>query len=322
MNRSTTPLRGATAPNLDQAQQLVIRFFAWVDGCASKPPERALWRVLLDFTLRAAPSNAFIVYGRAMRPSTVHHTALTIYTMSDRAGIAHATDREIAEQARLEEKIIAKAIRVLNRAYVIRTTRDDRRGARFHAMNIGGLDWTAIRHRASRRRRRDQQPPATARLPLTAIDASGVHSTPLSGVHSTPLRGHVRTGQISTSQAAAELPAHAREATAQEQQPDRSTLDGLITAIAARSREHDLPCSEDGIRDRVSTGVLKVEDLRRYLEEVLPPRMNDGGPEAAERWKADEAAGRVDRTRVGGYPAPPDDPRFTTAYAAAAPEEE
>ena len=64
--------------------------------------------------------------------------------------------------------------------------------------------------------------------------------------------------------------------------------------------------------------MLKVEDLRRYLEEVLPPRMNDGGPEAAERWKADEAAGRVDRTRVGGYPAP----RFTTAYAAAAPEEE
>lgn len=98
----------------------------------------------------------------------------------------------------------------------------------------------------------------------------------------------------------------------EDQQPDRSIPDGLISAIAGRSREHDVPFAEHAVRLRFARGQITTADLRRYLEDVLPPRMNAEDPEAVARWIADEAAGRTDRSRKGGYPAPPDDPRFTT----------
>ena len=160
-------------------------------------------------------------------------------------------------------------------------------------------------------------PPAAFRAGVK-LPCPDRRETTLSGQDTQGVLSHVREGgrpKGEDRRAAADPPrANSADRRRREQQPDRSASDGLITAIAARSREHDVRCSESGIRARLAAGVLKVEDLRRYLEDVLPPRMNDGGPEAAARWEADEAAGRVDRTRVGGYPAPPDDPRFTTPY--------
>lgn len=201
--QAVPPLPDANqAPKANDPQQLALRLFAWVDACATQPPERALWRVVLDLALRNAPRSTFVVYGRPMSPAIVHHTALVIHTLTNQAGIAHVTDIEIAQQARREEKIITKSILVLNRVWVLRTIRDNRRGARFHQLNLGGLDWSAIRHRARLHRRRKKASPTALPLPLT-VAASGVHGTPLSGVHGTPLLRYVRTGRISESIAAA-----------------------------------------------------------------------------------------------------------------------
>ena len=70
-----------------------------------------------------------------------------------------------------------------------------------------------------------------------------------------------------------------------------------------------MPFAETAVRRRLTAGELTNIDLRYRLNQ-LPPRL---ATLTAEQWAADEAAGRVDRSRKGGYPAPPDDPRFTAA---------
>ena len=250
------------APPTDNGpRQLVLRLLAWVEGCTGVPPDRALWRELIDLALDNAPTSVFVVYGRRVSAAIVHHVALVIYTLTDRAGIAHVTDAQIAAHAHREPKVVAKAIAVLNRIRAIRTTRDNRRGARFHAMNLGGLSWPAIRRRA---KLHPTHEPVDPSLPL---EPSGVHSTPLSGVHSTPLLGDVRTGQISRAKAAAGTP-RTRE-TDQEQQPGRTArIEGLIGAIAARSRSLARPFDEGQARQDLARGERTIDDLQRQADEL------------------------------------------------------
>ena len=102
----------------------------------------------------------------------------------------------------------------------------------------------------------------------------------------------------------------------QEQETDRAP-EKLISAIRARSAEHDVTFLEADVRRRIAAGKLTTADLLEYLNEKLPPRVNHASNEsdpAHQRFLSDDAAGRTDRSRKGGYPAPPDDPRFTTPY--------
>ena len=105
----------------------------------------------------------------------------------------------------------------------------------------------------------------------------------------------------------------------QEQEADLAP-EKLISAIRARSAEHDVTFLEADVRRRIAAGKLTTADLLEYLNEWLPPRVNHASNEsdpAHQRFLADDAAGRTDRSRKGGYPAPPDDPRFTTPYPGA-----
>lgn len=313
MKPITGPAQGVPPFPEDDGQQLSLLVFASLDRMQGTPPDKALWREALD--LGIATIKRFVHNGYPVSASAVHHVGEHLYFLANPAGIINdpVTGKPgmpiegIARTCRVSVRTAKTALAVLCRLRVVKQIRTSRRRSAIWTMNLGGLTWSAGVARLRRARQI-----SGSETPL--LDASGVMVTPLSGVTITPPRRGTY-GEISTARAAADRPARAREAAhRQEQQPDRSAPDGLITAIAARSREHDVPCNESGIRDRLAAGVLKVEDLRRYLEDVLPPRMNDGGPEAAERWKTDEEAGLVDRTRVGGYPAPPDDPRFTTPY--------
>lgn len=127
------------------------------------------------------------------------------------------------------------------------------------------------------------------------------------------VRGEVNEDRLRRPAADSGTSRAIRPTTEKREQPaDHPIPEELIGALAARSREHDVPFAEAAVRLRVARGELTTADLRHRLEHVLPPRMNTEDPAAVERWNADVAAGRIDRSRKGGYPAPPDDPRFTT----------
>ena len=131
----------------DEPEQLQLRFFAILDGFRRKPPERALWRVLIHTAL--AKTEAFTVRGRRISAEAVHHVALALYMHADSAGVIHEfSEVSLAEQCRMSERNIRAARQVLNELRVVRST--PRRGPKpgMHRMNLGGLDWPTVRRRA------------------------------------------------------------------------------------------------------------------------------------------------------------------------------
>ena len=323
MNRSTPASGGATAPAPDDQapepdgpQQLELRLFERIDAFRGVPPDRALWRELLDLAIGTVKT--FRAQGQSLSAAAVHHMGWAVYGRTNRAGIAEVTNNKLAEDTRRKRPVVTALITVLNRLRVIQTTRASRRTPSFHRLNLGGMAWPAIRRRARmmhhEQAKLDFQAENQLSLPAAAggfpRPASGQHCGPLSCQQSGPLKGYVQ-GQISESKAAASTP-RASSADQKQQPASHPGSENLIRAIAGRSREHDVPFAEEAVRRRVAAGELAVENLLSYLNDTLPPRMNTQDPEAHARFDADEAAGLVDRRRKGGYPSPPDDPRFTT----------
>ena len=310
MNRSTPAPCGATAPvpddqapRPDDLQQLELRLFERVDQFRGVPPEKGLWRELLDLAIGS--SETFTANGMTVSAAFLHHVAWALFGRTDRAGIAKVTDQDLANDIRrpTSRSRVTAAVAVMRRLRISRPTRLNRRGARIHALNLGGLDWPAIRRRVAAVARKQSSGPTQLEIP------SGLHTRQLagpSGLHTRQLEGVRTEGQISESIAAAGT-SRASSADRRKQQPSPEG-ERLIDALAGRSREHDLPFAEDAVRRRLAAGDLTNADLRHRLNQ-LPPRLVTLTP---EQWAADEAAGLVDRSRRGGYPAPPDDPRFTT----------
>ncbi len=148
------PAAAIQAARSDEPNQLQLRFFAVIDGFTRRPPERALWRVLIDTAL--AKTEVFRLRGRAISAEAVHHVALALYMQADPAGVIHdATEERIAEQCRMGKRHVSLARQVLNDLRVIRSV--PRRGRRpgVHRMNLGGLDWPAVRRRAPEKPRPD-----------------------------------------------------------------------------------------------------------------------------------------------------------------------
>lgn len=316
MNRSTLAPCGATAPVPDNQapapddpqpdegpQQLELRLFERLDRFRGVPPEKALWRELLDVALGS--SETFIENGMTVSAAFLHHVAWALFGRTDRAGIAKITDQDLANDIRRPRSRprVTAALAVMRRLRISRSTRLNRRGPRLHMLNLGGLDWPAIRRRIAAGARKQSSGPTQLEIP------SGLHTRPLggpSGLHTRQLKGVRTEEQISVSIAAAGTSRASLDDRRQQQPSPEGKR--LIDALAGRSREHDLPFAEDAVRRRLAAGNLTNADLRHRLNQ-LPPRLATLTP---EQWAADEAAGLVDRSRRGGYPAPPDDPRFTT----------
>ena len=279
MNRSTPAPSGAVAPvpddqapEPDGPQQLELRLFERIDAFRGVPPDRALWRELVDLAIGTV--RHFTAYGKTLSAGFIHHLTWAIYGRSDRAGIAHATDRQLAADMRREPKAVTAGILVVRRLGIIRTIRASRRAARFHALNLGGLDWPAVRRRAVAHRREHQQ----QRLDLAdghqlQLPASGVHTTPLnspSGVHTTPLKGVRTEGLISESIAAAGTPrAHETDRRRQEQQQrQQHRIEGLFAAVAARARRLGHDFDEAGERRRIADGEIDVAALQALADDL------------------------------------------------------
>ena len=134
-----------------EPDQLELRFFAIVEGFTRRPPERALWRVLINTAL--AKTDVFMARGRRISAEAVHHVALAFYMQADAAGVIHDFSEElIAEQCRMSDRNVRTARQVLNDLRVVRSIPARGRRPGVHRMNLGGLDWPAVRERAARSR--------------------------------------------------------------------------------------------------------------------------------------------------------------------------
>ena len=86
---------------------------------------------------------------RPVAAEAVHHVALALYMRANEAGIIEGFSVPLlAADCRLNERTIRSAMLVLNRLSVVRSMRASRRKPAVHRMNLGGIDWPAIRARA------------------------------------------------------------------------------------------------------------------------------------------------------------------------------
>ena len=273
-----------STPTPDAPQQIHLRLFAWIDSARGRVPERALWRETIDLAILTAEATAFVVHGRKIAAAVVHHLAWVIHSLTNSAGIAHASDDDLARHAHRDAKTVSRALIVLNRIHAVRSTRDSRRTKRFHAMNLGGLSWPAIRQRA-RLRRTVEAAYGGQQLPLPDYPSGG-HTPPLSGGHTPPLRG-VRTLGVKISDPVAVAdPPRGREAAdqqkQQQQQPntingdndksherDEHRINGLIAYLAVTSRRQRgaAPFNETATRENIAAGRTTVLDLQAQADQ-------------------------------------------------------
>ena len=130
-----------------EAAQISLRLFAIIDGYGRKAPERALWRELVEIAL--SQRKTFMQSRRPVAAEAVHHVALALYMRANEAGIIEGFSVPLlAADCRLNERTIRSAMLVLNRLSVVRRMRASRRKPAVHRMNLGGIDWPAIRARA------------------------------------------------------------------------------------------------------------------------------------------------------------------------------
>ena len=270
-----------STPTPDAPQQIHLRLFAWIDSARGRVPERALWRETIDLAILTAEATAFVVHGRKIAAAVVHHLAWVIHSLTNSAGIAHASDDDLARHAHRDAKTVSRALIVLNRIHAVRSTRDSRRTKRFHAMNLGGLSWPAIRQRA-RLRRTVEAAYGGQQLPLPNYPSGG-HTPPLSGGHTPPLRG-VRTLGVKISDPIAVVdPPRGRDADQQKQQQqpnttindndkshderDKHRINGLIAYLAVSSRQRGAPFNETATRGDVLAGRTTVLDLQAQADQ-------------------------------------------------------
>ena len=134
------------------------------------PPERALWRELLDLAI----GDRVAVHapdGRSVDASTLWAVGWTFYALGNSAGIINGVNvATVARYCRLSARHVKAARAILRNWRVIKVERPSRRKPELVKLNLGGLDWPAVRRRVAAERRRLRHPSSDMVSPL---DPSG-----------------------------------------------------------------------------------------------------------------------------------------------------
>lgn len=185
--------------------QLQLRLFARLARFSGPPPERAVWRELLD---AAIEHSAYQVGdGRMISAERVHHVGQQMYLHADAAGLVvevrgdrlvGISTRRLADECRMSPRSAAAARRILTALGLGRPVGPadlsadprlavSRRLPEIWRMHVDGLEWSAVRAEIDRRRRRARGPaePPPA-LPLAEAGAEPLAPTApqLSGIAS------------------------------------------------------------------------------------------------------------------------------------------
>ena len=266
MNRSTPASGGATAPEPDDqaqpddAQQgLLPGLLATVRNYRRVPPERAMFRELV-FGAVGRSIETYVVGGLKISAASIKLVAWILFGRMNSAGILVDDDgrpfsREtFARDASLSKRAVRAALAFLKQARLIAV--DPARGPHPEVIriNVGGLDWSAIRRRIKIVIGDRSGHDSTADQQRLLLYARGEAASPLNGARgeaASPHEGYVRGGQISKPIAAAGT---SRASTAdrrrqEQQQPGQTArIEELIGAIAARSRALARPFDEAATR--------------------------------------------------------------------------
>lgn len=244
-------------------------FYAVVVGMDGEPPDRALFREALAEALADGP-DSFTHCGYSVDRSTVHHVALAFYMRTNRAGVYDAGRRPGTRPMTLQAVLAAdthKKPRTMKAALwvmqILRLARHDRpkqrnRPARW-SLNVGGLDWPMVRARVKAlRAERSVVSPTTPRKPPRGV------------VGDTTDRSRATYDQGLPLVNAAAEPPRAREPLQEQQQPFQTDprIEGLIGAIAGRSRALARPFNEAEARLELVRGERTVDDLQRQADEL------------------------------------------------------
>ena len=141
------------AGRVEEPDQLSLQFFAVVGGMHSAPPERALWRELLDLALGTAKTLT-APDGRAVSASVAWAVGAAVYFRANSRGVVEGFSHDVlAADCRIDPRTARSALKVLAFLRIVAFKagpRRPQRGPRPRAlhMNLGGLDWPAVRRRA------------------------------------------------------------------------------------------------------------------------------------------------------------------------------
>ena len=163
----------ATAPavqadHIGGSDQLQLRLFERIGAMRGAPPERALWRELLDLAI-GDRSAVHAPDGRPVDASTRGAVGWTFYSLGNSAGIIDGVKVEtVARYCRVSARHVKAARAILRSWHVIKIERPSRRKPEVVKLNLGGLDWPAVRRRAAAERRRLRSPSGVIVSPLDA----------------------------------------------------------------------------------------------------------------------------------------------------------
>lgn len=323
--------RSSATPNADSTttpQQLALRLFVRIDTYSGQPPERALWRELLDLAMGTV--TAFRAQNRTFKAATIHHVALALYFRANRAGIIDVPNHQLAVDCRLQRYVVTGALTVLRSIQVIRTTRTSRRAAAIHEMNAGGLSWKALRQRTAARNRKDTSPrfdfetPQALPLPTASTEPSGIRGIPLSGIRGIPPKGYVQGDTTTTCAREAETavrpPATAAQiAFAEDLGIDHTGKDGPTLGAeiehadadrhqdrAAAKKKRATPAAADGQQRQSPILQRRRAEAEAYARNQVP--LEQSPPSDPVAAAAEQRQQALDAAAAQGWKPCPDDP--------------
>ena len=247
-----------------EPDQLQLRFFAIIDGFTRRPPERALWRVLIDTVL--AKTKVFTVRDRPISAEVIHHVALALYMQADAAGVIHEFSVEcLAEQCRLNERSVRAARQVLNDLRVVRSIPGRGRKPAVHRLNLGGLDWPTVRRRASSRRPGMVPGQSNSRpgmVPGQYDSRPGTMPGPMGCTIGLPLAAAANVRSTLEDEPSPIVQQQLNQDRTQER------IEGLFAAIAARARALHKDYDEADERHRLAAGEIGVDELQALADNL------------------------------------------------------
>ena len=274
----------------DEPDQLQLRFFAVVGGMHSAPPERALWRELLDLAIGKAKTLS-APDGRVVSAAAAWAVGAAVYFRANSRGVVEGFSHDIlAADCRLDPRTARSALKVLAFLRIVAFKagpRRPQRGPRPRAlhMNLGGLDWPAVRHRAKREQaeQTDLLPRNTRHGTLYLDGNTGRSARQFGGntgrgaLYLDGNTGHHARPQRAVSgradpAAVADLSSPlARDDEQQQQQRERrlgERIEGLIAAIAARARKLGMFYDENDERRRLADGEIGIVELQALADKL------------------------------------------------------
>lgn len=263
----------------DEPDQLQLRFFAVVGGMHSAPPERALWRELLDLAIGKAKTLS-APDGRVVSASAAWAVGAAVYFRANSRGVVEGFSHDmLAADCRLDPRTARSALKVLAflRIVVFKAgPRRSQRGPRPRAlhMNLGGLDWPAVRRRAKREQteQTDLLPRNTGHGALYLDGNTGRGARQFDGNTGHHARLQRADPRRANPAVVANLPPPPHERNDAEQQQLNHKLEnrieGLIGAIAARARKLGMLYDENDERRRLASGEIGIAELQALADEL------------------------------------------------------